>query len=137
MSATIVCTCNQCKQNIEFEAEHAGTTVPCPHCGVDTVLFSPALKDQVLKQQVSDHYKRKEPETALRIAYLKPCYACGETVSKEAARCPHCGHPLKDAASWGLIFTIVFRTSVWLLLISAVLGFILACLAGFIKAASR
>jgi len=39
--ATAKCPCNQCSQKIEFEAEHAGETIQCPHCGMDTVLFIP------------------------------------------------------------------------------------------------
>jgi DNA-directed RNA polymerase subunit RPC12/RpoP len=35
----ITCECNHCSGHIEFEAENAGETVACPHCGLDTVLF--------------------------------------------------------------------------------------------------
>lgn len=35
------CPCNNCNAKIEFEIAHAGETVPCPHCGMDTVLFVP------------------------------------------------------------------------------------------------
>jgi hypothetical protein len=38
-----VCTCNTCSGHLEFEASNAGTTVQCPHCGMDTVLFVPAV----------------------------------------------------------------------------------------------
>jgi DNA-directed RNA polymerase subunit RPC12/RpoP len=41
MNATTLakCPCNNCSGNIEFESDYAGQTVPCPHCGLDTVLF--------------------------------------------------------------------------------------------------
>ena len=37
----IVCPCNNCSGNLEFDSEHAGETVACPHCGMDTVLLVP------------------------------------------------------------------------------------------------
>jgi hypothetical protein len=38
------CPCNTCSQPIEFDHEQNGQTLNCPHCGVDTVLFLPAVK---------------------------------------------------------------------------------------------
>jgi DNA-directed RNA polymerase subunit RPC12/RpoP len=38
-----VCPCNNCSGNLEFESAHAGETVKCPQCGVDTVLFIPQV----------------------------------------------------------------------------------------------
>jgi hypothetical protein len=37
-----VCTCNTCSGHLEFDPSNAGTTIRCPHCGVDTVLFVPS-----------------------------------------------------------------------------------------------
>ena len=36
----VTCTCNVCSGKLEFEAVHAGTTIQCPHCGMDTILFT-------------------------------------------------------------------------------------------------
>jgi len=36
----IKCHCQTCNERIEFEAEHAGETIPCPHCGIDTTLYA-------------------------------------------------------------------------------------------------
>jgi hypothetical protein len=36
----IVCSCNHCSGKIEFESSHAGETVTCPHCAMETVLFA-------------------------------------------------------------------------------------------------
>jgi len=41
MSADAKCLCNHCSQPISFPAEGVGTTIPCPHCGFDTILFIP------------------------------------------------------------------------------------------------
>jgi hypothetical protein len=34
------CNCTACSEHIEFDADHAGNTVNCPHCGMETVLYS-------------------------------------------------------------------------------------------------
>lgn len=42
MNATFSkCPCNNCSAKIEFETGHAGETVTCPHCQLETVLFVP------------------------------------------------------------------------------------------------
>jgi DNA-directed RNA polymerase subunit RPC12/RpoP len=38
----VVCSCNVCSGSLEFDASQAGTTIQCPHCGMDTILFEPA-----------------------------------------------------------------------------------------------
>jgi hypothetical protein len=46
MNPTIAkCKCNQCSAYIEFDAGDAGQTVPCPHCGMDTILYIPQLTE--------------------------------------------------------------------------------------------
>jgi DNA-directed RNA polymerase subunit RPC12/RpoP len=35
------CPCNVCSAHLEFETDHAGTTIQCPHCNAETVLFVP------------------------------------------------------------------------------------------------
>jgi|SRR6185312_1958262 len=37
----VKCKCQHCNQSLEFEADRAGETVPCPNCGMDTQLFIP------------------------------------------------------------------------------------------------
>jgi DNA-directed RNA polymerase subunit RPC12/RpoP len=39
----VVCTCNICSGKLEFDAPQAGTTIQCPHCQMDTVLFVPKV----------------------------------------------------------------------------------------------
>jgi DNA-directed RNA polymerase subunit RPC12/RpoP len=36
-----ICKCNHCSNEIEFESDRAGETIPCPHCGMDTLLYVP------------------------------------------------------------------------------------------------
>jgi hypothetical protein len=36
------CTCDHCKQPLEFPAEMTGQTIACPHCKTDTTLFNPS-----------------------------------------------------------------------------------------------
>jgi hypothetical protein len=38
----VVSRCQQCDGGIEFDARQAGDSIPCPHCGQETVLFVPS-----------------------------------------------------------------------------------------------
>jgi hypothetical protein len=38
----VKCPCNSCDAVIEFPIQGIGETIPCPHCGMDTVLFRPS-----------------------------------------------------------------------------------------------
>jgi hypothetical protein len=35
----IKCTCNVCSGGLEFDPADSGSTIQCPHCGMETVLF--------------------------------------------------------------------------------------------------
>src|SRR5215472_8244690 len=37
----VKCICTNCAGHLEFEEENAGETIPCPHCGFETVLTLP------------------------------------------------------------------------------------------------
>src|ERR1017187_7408347 len=41
----VTCHCQHCNGGIEFDASQLGaaekTAVPCPHCGLETVIFAP------------------------------------------------------------------------------------------------
>ncbi|MCW5553684.1 MAG: DUF308 domain-containing protein [Verrucomicrobiae bacterium] len=37
------CSCQNCNGHIEFDAEQVGEAVTCPHCGLETKLFVPAI----------------------------------------------------------------------------------------------
>lgn len=39
------CPCNHCNGKIEFDIEHAGKAISCPHCGMETLLFIPQLEE--------------------------------------------------------------------------------------------
>src|SRR5262249_41882433 len=39
-SGFLKCSCQKCGGHIEFPAEGAGLTIPCPHCGAQTALVS-------------------------------------------------------------------------------------------------
>jgi hypothetical protein len=36
----VTCSCNNCDGHLEFERQHAGQRINCPHCGLETVLYS-------------------------------------------------------------------------------------------------
>lgn len=67
MSAEAKCKCTNCSQPISFPAEGAGTTIPCPHCGLDTILFipPPPPKPQTPKNFIPE--KKPEQKTAAPI----------------------------------------------------------------------
>jgi DNA-directed RNA polymerase subunit RPC12/RpoP len=39
MQTLAKCKCQHCSQNIEFDSDEAGATIPCPHCGMETMLY--------------------------------------------------------------------------------------------------
>jgi DNA-directed RNA polymerase subunit RPC12/RpoP len=45
-SELVKCACNHCSARIEFETEHAGETIACPHCGMDTTLYQPQQRTE-------------------------------------------------------------------------------------------
>lgn len=40
----VKCICTNCAGHLEFEEENAGETIPCPHCGFETVLSLPGTR---------------------------------------------------------------------------------------------
>jgi DNA-directed RNA polymerase subunit RPC12/RpoP len=60
MSDEAKCKCTNCSQPISFPEEGEGTTIVCPHCGLDTILFipPPPPKPETPKNFISD----KKPE---------------------------------------------------------------------------
>jgi hypothetical protein len=42
-SGFATCPCNNCSGHIEFPADGVGQAITCPHCGLETVLFRPAI----------------------------------------------------------------------------------------------
>jgi len=42
--AFATCPCNNCSGHIEFPLGGMGQTIVCPHCGLETLLFKPAVK---------------------------------------------------------------------------------------------
>jgi hypothetical protein len=38
------CICTNCAGHLEFEEEDAGQSIPCPHCGLNTILSLPGTR---------------------------------------------------------------------------------------------
>jgi len=87
----VSCTCNFCSGHIEFDSGQIqpGTTVQCPHCGIETILFNP---------------KENAPNPAPATTAGPPeiffnCPKCSrpmsgdETLLGEKVNCPDCGEP--------------------------------------------
>lgn len=73
------CKCQHCNQNIEFDSDNAGATIPCPNCGMETMLFVVAASP------------RPAPRAALAPPKMAPCPDCAKSISKRAVVCPNCG----------------------------------------------
>lgn len=54
----VTCLCQVCSGKIEFDASHAGESVACPHCGLETTLYAPQVKLTKPAQSVSVEIKR-------------------------------------------------------------------------------
>lgn len=92
----VKCKCQHCNGVIEFDASQieatgnfggqiTGQTIPCPHCGMDTILFVPQNENAV----------KYNPN-------LQPCPTCKNQVSVTANTCPKCGHAFKYAGGINL-----------------------------------
>lgn len=46
----VTCPCQLCSGHIEFEPSHAGETVACPHCKMDTMLFIPTSSNVIVER---------------------------------------------------------------------------------------
>jgi DNA-directed RNA polymerase subunit RPC12/RpoP len=83
MSAQAKCKCNNCSEWLEFDTSQAGSTIQCPHCGMDTILFVPKM--------TAPPPSRPPP---IANSNLVICPDCGNSVSKLADSCPKCGRPI-------------------------------------------
>ena len=63
----VTCRCQQCDGNIEFDASlfQTGTTTPCPHCGIETLLFIPNA--QKSPEKIAEKVVEKTPEKKAKI----------------------------------------------------------------------
>ena len=50
----VTCPCNTCSGQLEFHESRAGEEVPCPHCGLETILFKPPIEQVEILEPVSD-----------------------------------------------------------------------------------
>jgi T4 superinfection immunity protein len=67
MSNFVTCPCQYCDERIEFDAElfQPEQATPCPHCGLDTVLFLPRMEAKKLSNS---------PKTRVKFPAIKPLY---------------------------------------------------------------
>ena len=68
----VMCRCNTCDGQLQFERQQSGQRVECPHCGIETLLFVPATAPPV---EQSPQANQIQEETV----FLKEC---GITVTK-------------------------------------------------------
>lgn len=81
------CTCSICFGHLEFDSEHVGETIQCPHCGMPTILFIPRV------------IGRASPRTSLPSPLtLEVCTRCGAALDKASRTCPECGQFVERVA---------------------------------------
>ena len=80
------CTCGICFGHLEFDSEHVGETIQCPHCGMPTILFIPRIPRT-----------SSQPIPAKRLS-LSVCSRCGASLDQAAERCPECGQAVQKPA---------------------------------------
>ena len=51
-SVYLKCPCQQCNGPIEFPAPGVGTTIHCPHCGLNTILHDPAARPDLDEETI-------------------------------------------------------------------------------------
>jgi len=74
------CTCSICFGHLEFDSQHVGETIQCPHCGMPTILFIPRVLGGTSSSATS----------AKRLS-LAVCTRCGASLRNNADVCPECG----------------------------------------------
>jgi hypothetical protein len=60
----VTCRCQNCSKGIEFDASHAGATVACPHCELETMLFIPEIP-----MGISVEKKKRNPFATFKIIF--------------------------------------------------------------------
>ena len=81
------CGCNNCSGHLEFDESAAGSTVACPLCGMDTVLFIPPVEiaDQKPKPTPPPNPPPSQPIAAPRTLPQKSnAMATGEALGELA-----------------------------------------------------
>ena len=67
---TMRCTCNSCSTILEFDEEHAGETIVCPHCGAETVLYFPDTTFHAPAKE--ERFDRTEHPAVTEVAVQEP-----------------------------------------------------------------
>jgi predicted RNA-binding Zn-ribbon protein involved in translation (DUF1610 family) len=82
------CTCSICFGHLEFDSEHVGETIQCPHCGMPTILFIPKV-----------WLATPGPAVSASGSDQVVCNSCGTMVDRNAKACPKCGQVLRGTFS--------------------------------------
>jgi predicted RNA-binding Zn-ribbon protein involved in translation (DUF1610 family) len=95
------CPCRNCQQRIEFPEEVAGSEIPCPHCGKDTLLFIPRpaaaapVRTPAAAPVVTTPEPTQSPWDDPAFEEKIRCKSCGAKASKTDKNCPNCGAAMK------------------------------------------
>lgn len=82
------CTCGICFGHLEFDSEHVGETIQCPHCGMPTILFIPKV-----------WLATPGPAVSASGSDQVVCGSCGTMVDRNAKACSKCSQPQRGTFS--------------------------------------
>ena len=82
------CTCSICFGHLEFDSEHVGETIQCPHCGMPTILFIPKV-----------WLATPGPAVSASGSDQVVCNSCGTMVDRNVKACSRCGQVLRGTFS--------------------------------------
>src|SRR6266540_367135 len=93
--------CPRCGQHLTVDDSGAGMQVNCPTC-----------KEQIKIPQASatpPQPPRPSPKklTPTTSGQLRPCKTCGRQISKNAAKCPSCGAPVKKDTRVAVLVAVI------------------------------
>ena len=142
------CQCQWCEGNIEFDPAKFqesgrgvnwifGQTVPCPHCGKETMLCldieeAPNIAPEAASTIQHPKVTPKAPSAGLTLGRLAKCPDCWNPVSPRAYFCPHCGAPLPPKPGiLDIVFKVVLSAIVVCIVLAVLAFFCSAILAGF------
>lgn len=103
------CLCTVCSGHIAFDPAHAGETVTCPHCGMDTVLYL-QRPTSIPEPPPIPHTPRDRPKTPIPAKGDYYCQVCG-SVGKPRKFTP--GSLLLEIVLWLLIIIPGIIYSFW------------------------
>src|ERR1039458_2881126 len=76
----VTCSCNNCDGHLQFERQHAGARISCPHCGMETQLYIPQPSKGARPKKPTQPEPPMQPAPADEVEVIPPREATPATV---------------------------------------------------------